>query len=137
LDIDFDAMVPADERARWLSLPGAVEIRDRAVPIDYDVETDASGVMVGVARLRLPEKMARTLVAEELPGLDRPLRFIVHRGARGSVRASTLAELQDALDAPFTDDEKRRSRDRETPGKGRQHGRRQDVWRGKRRPRRS
>jgi hypothetical protein len=88
-----------------------VEVRDRAVAIDYDVEETADGV-TGVARLRLPEKVARTLVAEELPELDRPLRFTVMRGARGAVKAATLPELQDRLDDPFTDDERSRSRER-------------------------
>jgi hypothetical protein len=46
--------------------------------------------------------MARTLVAAELPELDRPLRFVVTRGQRGAVRAATLDELQELLDRPWT-----------------------------------
>ncbi|MDQ8154166.1 MAG: DEAD/DEAH box helicase [Gemmatimonadota bacterium] len=110
--LDADAFVPRAERQRLMALPGAVEIRDRAVPIDYDVEEGPAGV-TGVARLRLPEKIARTLVTEELPLLDRPLRFTVVRGARGAVKAATLDELQDRLDEPFTDDERARSADRD------------------------
>jgi hypothetical protein len=106
--LDPDAFVPRAQRERLMALPGAVEVRDRTVAIDYDVEDSASGVL-GVARLRLPEKLARTVVAEELPVLDRPLRFTVTRGARGAVKASTLGELQDRLDDPFTDDERTRS----------------------------
>jgi ATP-dependent helicase HrpA len=53
----------------------------------------------------LPEKLARTLNEHELPALDRPMRFIVTRGARGAARASTLAELQEELDRPFTEKE--------------------------------
>jgi hypothetical protein len=60
---------------------------------------------VGVARLRLPEKLARNLNEEELPTLDRPLRFIVTRGVRGAARAATLGELQDELERPFTEKE--------------------------------
>jgi len=97
-----DEFVPAEERARLLALPGAVEIRDRTVPMHYEVEEAASGP-VGVLRLVLPEKVARNLAAEELPELDRPVRFTVHRGARGSVKADSLADLQDALDRPFSD----------------------------------
>ena len=104
LTIDFDAIVPAAERARWLALPDAVVVRGREVPIDYDVET-ADGGPVGVARLRLPEKLARTLTEDELPRLDRPLRFTVLRGPRGAVRAATLEELQDLLDRPWSPDE--------------------------------
>ena len=59
----------------------------------------------GVARLRLPEKLARTLTEDELPRLDRPVRFTVLRGPRGAVRASTLDELQDILDRPWSPDE--------------------------------
>jgi hypothetical protein len=102
------------DRRDWVSdaqlaaaraLPGAVEIRDRTVSIDYDVE-EHDGGSVPVARLRLPEKVARTMVTEELPTLDRALRFVVPRGQRGSVRADDLLELQDKLDLPFTDEER-------------------------------
>jgi ATP-dependent helicase HrpA len=104
LDIDPNAIVPRAERERYLALPGAAEIRDRTVNIDYDVEESPEG-LVGVARLRLPEKLARTLSEGELPTLDRPLRFAVSRGPRGTVRASTLGELQDLLDQPWSADE--------------------------------
>lgn len=87
------------------ALPGAVEIRDRTVGIDYDVE-ELDGGRIPVVRLRLPEKLARTLVPEELPVLDRALRFVVPRGQRGAVRANDLHELQDRLDLPFTDEER-------------------------------
>jgi len=79
-------------------------IRGREIPIDYDVE-DIGGRAQGVARLRLPEKLARTLTEDELPRLDRPVRFTVLRGPRGSVRASTLDELVDILDRPWSPDE--------------------------------
>ena len=102
LRLDPDAIVPPGERARWLALPGTVVVRDREVPIDYDVEDDAGAV----ARLRLPEKLARTLVESELPALDRPLRFVVLRGQRGAVRAATLDELQELLDRPWSPGER-------------------------------
>jgi hypothetical protein len=107
--LDPDDFVPRAERARLMALPGAVEVRDRTVAIDYDVEETPAGLL-GVARLRLPEKIARNVVVEELPELDRPIRFTVVRGARGSVKAATLDELQERLDDPFTDEEKVRSR---------------------------
>ena len=108
LRLDPDAFVPAAERARWMALPGAVEIRDRAVTMHYEVEDLADGTTRGVARLQLPEKLARTLVAEELPVLDRPIRFAVTRGARGTVRTDTLDEVQEQLSRPWTDDERAR-----------------------------
>jgi hypothetical protein len=74
------------------------------VEIDYDVE-ETDGRPVGVARLRLPEKIARSLTEGEIPALDRPVRFVVLRGQRGSVRARTLDELQTQLDQPWTAEE--------------------------------
>jgi hypothetical protein len=104
LAIDFSALVSPTDRARWLALPDSVTIRGREVPIDYDVE-ESGGKPRGVARLRLPEKLARTMTQEELPQLDRPLRFTVLRGPRGAVRAATLSELQEILDRPWSPDE--------------------------------
>jgi ATP-dependent helicase HrpA len=104
LGIDAEAIVPRHERERYLSLPDFVEIRGREIPIRYDVEESPEGAH-GVARLNLPEKVARTMVEEELPSLDRPLRFIVTRGARGAARAETLNALREELDRPFTEAE--------------------------------
>jgi len=110
------------------ALPDTVEVRDREVGIEYDFEEHDDGTAVKVARLRLPEKLARTLVQEELPALDRVLRFIVVRGARGAVRAADLLTLQERLDLPFTDEERaardraredQRGRDRHGPRRGR------------------
>lgn len=107
LRIDLAPLVDPAERERLAELPDAVEIRGKRVAIEYDVEPadgDGSGVR-GVARLRLPEKIARTLAEAELPLLDRPLRFVVHRGPRGAVRAPTLVELQEMLDRPWSPEE--------------------------------
>ena len=104
LRLDLDALVPADVRAQYLALPGSVMVRDREVEIDYDVE-ERDGARHGVARLRLPEKLARTLAEDELPVLDRAVRFVVPRGQRGSVRAASLEELRELLDRPWTDEE--------------------------------
>ena len=104
LRLDADAFVPGDTRARLLKLPGAAEVRDRTVPMHYEVEDTPAGP-VGVVRLVLPEKVARGLVAEELPVFDRPVRFSVTRGARGTVKAGSVEDLAEALSRPFTDDE--------------------------------
>lgn len=104
LVIDADAIVPREVRERYASLPSTTSVRGREVEINYEVEETPEGAR-GVARLRLPEKIARTLTDNELPVLDRPLRFIVTRGARGAARASTLEELQDELERPFTEQE--------------------------------
>ena len=102
--LDPDEFVPRDVRERYAALPSSATVRDREIEIHYDVEETPDG-LEGVARLRLPEKLARTLTDQELPKLDRPLRFIVTRGARGAARAKTLEELQEELDRPFTEKE--------------------------------
>jgi hypothetical protein len=114
LTLDLSGVVPEAERATWMALPSVATIRDREVEIEYDVEEDPSGGMTGVARLRLPEKMARTLAEQELPALDRPLRFIVTRGQRGAARGKTLDELQEVLDRPWTEHEVERESARPT-----------------------
>ncbi|MGQ0646767.1 MAG: DEAD/DEAH box helicase [Gemmatimonadaceae bacterium] len=104
LRLDLSGLVDAAERARLLALPEYVEVRGVPVGIDYDVED--GDPPLAVARLVLPEKLARTLAQEELPVLDRPLRFAVHRGQRGSARADSLSELQELLDRPWMPDER-------------------------------
>jgi uncharacterized membrane protein YgcG len=101
---ELETLSPRAERARYDALPSRVAVRDRDVEIDYDVEEE-NGDTRGVARLRLPEKIARSLTEAEVPTLDRPVRFVVYRGQRGSVRARTLDELQNLLDAPWTEEE--------------------------------
>jgi len=123
----LEALSPRAERAKYDKLPTKVEVRDRDVEIDYDVEEE-NGRPVGVARLRIPEKVARSLTDAEVPKLDRPVRFVVYRGQRGSVRARTLDELQTLLDAPWTEEEvarfnRKRDEQRETNrDKRRDHG---------------
>jgi hypothetical protein len=104
LAADLEALSPSAERAKYDDLPTRTTVRDREVEIDYDVE-ESDGAVRGVARLRLPEKIARSLTEGEVPALDRPVRFVVARGQRGSVRARTIEELQTLLDAPWTDEE--------------------------------
>jgi hypothetical protein len=118
------------QRAAARALPQEVVVRDRGVALEYDQEL-AEGTWHPVVRLHLPEKVARTLVAEELPALDRPLRFVVHRGQRGAVHGQSLEELQERLDAPYTEAERgedagdRRSGrgGRGAPGRGGRGGR--------------
>jgi hypothetical protein len=110
MNIDRDRFVPPDIRERLQRLPGHVVIRDREVDIDYDVE-ERDGKRGGVARLRLPEKIARTLTEQELPELDRPVRFVVLRGQRGAVRSDSLEDLQERLAQPYSPDEVEESAD--------------------------
>ena len=127
----WDDWVTPEERARYDELPHAVTVRDRQVPIEYDVEERDDGTLFGVARLRLPEKLARTVIAEELPPFDRPYRFVVLRGQRGSARGRTIGELQDALDAPWMPDELATLSDQYGQRKGSRERSRDDYQRGK------
>ncbi|MDA1080144.1 MAG: DEAD/DEAH box helicase [Gemmatimonadetes bacterium] len=130
LRLDADDFVPREERERFAELPGAAEIRGRNCPIHYEVEETPPDEVRGVLRIVLPEKIARGLVAEELPEFDRPVRFTVTRGARGSVRAGSLDELHDALARPYTDDEIARDSGR-GPRRGGGNDRGRDGRRGK------
>jgi len=102
LGLDPDTIVPADERARWMALPSSAIVRGHDVPVEYEVDEAGASVI----RLRLPEKLARSLTAEELPPLDRPVTFVVTRGQRGAVRAGNLDELQSLLDLPWSPGER-------------------------------
>jgi hypothetical protein len=123
LSLDLSALVDPDERDRLSALPSGIEVRGRSVALEYDVEELPGGGTQPVVRLRLPEKLARSLVEEELPGLDRPLRFVVLRGPRGAVRAASLEELRELLDRPWSPGEREvpprrgrsRPRDRRPP----------------------
>jgi hypothetical protein len=104
LTFDKEQFVPRETRDRLDRLPNHVTVRDRDVEIDYDVE-ERDGQRRGVARLRLPEKIARSLTEAEVPTLDRPIRYVVLRGQRGAVRADSLDELQERLAQPWSPDE--------------------------------
>ena len=103
--MDRRTFVSEAQRAAARALPDAVEVRDRTVGLEYDVE-ERDGALTPVVRLRVPEKLARTLAPSEVPSLDRPVRFVVLRGQRGSVRADDLDTLQERLDDPYTDEER-------------------------------
>ncbi len=92
--LDVADVVPADTRRQLDALPDSLHLYGDRVAIDYEVERGA-----GAARLRLREGQARRLRPEDLPRLDRPLRFTVVRGKREAVRADSLDELRARLDA--------------------------------------
>ncbi len=133
LRMTWDDWITPEQRAQYDDLPHQVSVRDRQVPIEYDVEERDDGTLFGVARLRLPEKLARTLVTEELPPFDRPYRFVVVRGQRGSARGRTLDELQEALDTPWMPDELATLSDQYGHRKGGRERAREEYQRGKER----
>jgi ATP-dependent helicase HrpA len=133
LNVEVESFVPRDVETKLAALPSSVMIRDREIPIDYDVE-EKNGYSAGVARLRLPQKVAKNLTEAELPSLDRPIRFVVLRGQRGAIRADTLEELQEELDRPWSPDEIEPNLDNELSGREEREVKR--VARDHQRPRR-
>ena len=99
LELDIADYLSDAEREEFWKLPSEAAIGDFRVSIVYEIE-DGNGV----ATLELPEKLARDLDEDDLPQLDRPLRFSVSRGSRGSVSADTLGELQQKLEGRWTPD---------------------------------
>jgi ATP-dependent helicase HrpA len=95
LRLDADAWVPREERARWRALPDTVELGGDDYPLDYALEDD-----LAVVRVRIPEKAIWQLREDELPVLDRPLRWTVLRGKREAVRADTLEEARELAAQP-------------------------------------
>ena len=95
IDLNLRELVKDEIRERLEALPGRLHLRGDAVPLDYEVEGG-----VGVARVRLREGQARRLRADELPPLDRPLRFAVQRGSHPPIQADTVSDLQSALERP-------------------------------------
>ncbi|HET6779496.1 MAG TPA: helicase-related protein [Gemmatimonadales bacterium] len=122
-------LIDDDTRARLEALPARLHLRGDAVPLDYEVEGG-----VGVARVRLREGQARRLRQDELPPLDRPLRFAVQRGGHPPIQADTIPALQSALRRSFTaeDEDAPRSADK---GGRRGRGRRGSARRDGRKPR--
>jgi hypothetical protein len=88
LPLDPVSAVPAAERERLAALPGSVRLLGDQVPLEYEIEQGQA-----VVRLRLREGQARRLRSEELPALDRPLRF---REPRGAARPAASGALDPA-----------------------------------------
>jgi hypothetical protein len=95
LAIQPDDWASAEERKRWLALPGSVTLRGEEYPLDYFVEDGAS-----LVRARIPEKVLWEIQESDVPALDRPLRWTVLRGKRDAVRADTLEEARELAAKP-------------------------------------
>jgi hypothetical protein len=92
LTLKLDDLVDPATRLQLEDLPGRVHLRGDAVPLEYEVQNGE-----GVARVRLREGQAKRLRADELPRLDRPLRFAVQRGRHPPLMADTIPDLQALL----------------------------------------
>jgi ATP-dependent helicase HrpA len=95
LKVEPDEWAPAAERERLLALPSTVEIAGDEYPLDYAIENGE-----GVARARIPEKVLWRLEEDDLPTLDRPLRWTVLRGKREAIRATSLEEARELAARP-------------------------------------
>jgi hypothetical protein len=123
LQLDPTELVDEATRQRLESLPGMVRVRGDAAPVEYELQDGAA-----VARVRLREGQAKRLRAEEVPVLDRPVRFAVQQGRHPPLLADTIPLLQAQLRrSPKTraqDEDGGRRRNRRPGGKGRRPGRR-------------
>lgn len=90
--LDPAELVDSAARERLEALPGRLHLRGDAVPLDYEIQGGE-----GVARVRLREGQAKRLRPDELPRLDRPLRFAVQRGRHPPLLADTIPALQALL----------------------------------------
>jgi ATP-dependent helicase HrpA len=85
-------LVDEATRERLDALPAMVRLRGDAVPLDYELDGGQ-----GIVRVRLRQGQAKRLRENDLPVLDRPLRFAVLRGRHAPVLADSVAELQAQL----------------------------------------
>ncbi|HEY7683882.1 MAG TPA: DEAD/DEAH box helicase [Gemmatimonadales bacterium] len=95
VQLDPSRLVPRDDRDRLLALPSSARVLGDALPIRYEIADQE-----GIARIELREGQARRLMPDDLPRLDRPLRFAVVRGQRPAIEADTIDELRAQLRAP-------------------------------------
>ena len=93
LTLDVASTVDEMERDRLTDAPASVHLLGDTVPIEYEIESGE-----GVARIWLREGQARRLRIEDVPQLDRPVRFGVVRGPEEEpALGATLDELRAAL----------------------------------------
>jgi ATP-dependent RNA helicase HrpA len=90
--LDPSGLVDEQTRRDLDGLPSRLHVRGDAVPLDYEVQGGQ-----GIVRVRLREGQAKRLRAEDLPRLDRPLRFAVPRGSHPPLLADTIPDLQALL----------------------------------------
>jgi hypothetical protein len=119
LSLKADEFVSREERGKWLALPGEITILGTQVPLDYALEDG-----IGVARARINEKLLWRIREEDVPEIDRPLRWAVLRGKRGSIRADTIEEARELATLSRSELEAREGRDEKdsAPGGGRNSG---------------
>jgi ATP-dependent helicase HrpA len=112
--LDPAELVDEPTRQRLEALPGMVRIRGDAAPVEYEMQRGE-----GVARVRLREGQAKRLRADEVPVLDRPVRFAVQRGRHPPILADTVPDLQALMRRAPKSEGRRASRHGRRPGRRR------------------
>jgi ATP-dependent helicase HrpA len=112
--LDPAELVDEPTRQRLEALPAMVRVRGDASPVEYELQHGE-----GVARLRLREGQAKRLRADEVPALDRPVRFAVQRGRHPPILADTVPDLQALLRRAPQSEGRRASRHGRRPGRRR------------------
>jgi hypothetical protein len=107
-------LVDEPTRQRLEALPAMVRIRGDAAPLEYELQNGE-----GVARVRLREGQAKRLRADEVPVLDRPVRFAVQRGRHPPILADTVPDLQALMRRAPKPEGRRASRHGRRPGRRR------------------
>jgi ATP-dependent helicase HrpA len=131
LRLEPDDWAAPEERQRWLALPDAITIGGEECPLDYVVEDG-----VGVVRIRVPEKLLPHITDEDVPAMDRPVRWTVLRGKREAVRATTLEEARELAARPRVELRREGQLTREEPARrGRDGARKAEKGSGDGRPR--
>ncbi|HUF34818.1 MAG TPA: DEAD/DEAH box helicase [Gemmatimonadales bacterium] len=122
ISLESADLVDEATRMRLDALPAMIRIRGDAAPLDYELEQGEP-----VARVRLREGQAKRLRPDDLPPLDRPLRFAVQRGRHPPLLADSIPALQSLLRRP-----PRQERGDDEPGGRRGGGRGAGRGRGRR-----
>ncbi|HEX5634776.1 MAG TPA: helicase-related protein [Gemmatimonadales bacterium] len=110
LRLEVPDHVAGATRAELLALPNAARVLGDVAPIFYEI---ADGE--GIARIALREGQARRARPQDLPTLDRPLRFAILRNRQGPAMGDTLADAIRAL--------RFEERERDRGGRGHRDGR--------------
>jgi hypothetical protein len=90
--LDAAELVDDATRQQLEALPDRLHLKGDAAPLDYEIQ-DGDGVV----RVRLREGQAKRLRIDDLPRLDRPLKFAVQRGRHPPLLADTIPALQALL----------------------------------------
>jgi hypothetical protein len=92
--IQLDPSMELDQatRSRLDRLPATIHLLGDATALEYQIERGQP-----VVRIRLREGQARRLTLDQLPEFDRPVRFLVARGAEPPVEAESLDSLVSLL----------------------------------------